>query len=201
MTEKTMFQKFAHLVGGAAPPAAAVQPAAAKAEGDDDDDDRKKKDDETDAQHAARIKKMDEDKEKEEAKAAKKKAKAESDDDDKGDDEDEKDDDKKAIRARERARCEAIFADPAAGRNPTLAAALAFGTSLNRSAAIAMLQAGGTAVQPAATPKVSRLDRAMAAVPVPDVGAGGGRAAVDDNSPAAIAARIVAARQPKKDAA
>ncbi|MFZ2872762.1 hypothetical protein [Zavarzinia sp.] len=45
-------------------------------------------------------------------------------------------------RQRERSRCAAIFADPAAGKNPALAAHLAFGTTLNRKAALKSLRLG-----------------------------------------------------------
>ena len=79
-----------------------------------------------------------------EPKSKRGKAKAAADDDE----DDDEDDDKKemsgtgpraAARRRERARCAAIFAHPAAGGNPALAASLAFETSLSRSAAIAVM--------------------------------------------------------------
>jgi hypothetical protein len=88
-----------------------------------------------------------------------------------GDDEDE-DDDKgemngrsaaSAARRRERARCAAIFAHPAAARNPALAADLAFETTMTRQEAIAVLR--GQTRRSAATE--SRADRN------PRVGPGG----------------------------
>lgn len=65
-------------------------------------------------------------------------------DDDEGDEKEMAGDSAAArARARERGRCAAIFADPAAGRNPALAAHLAFETSLSRKAARAALAQGG----------------------------------------------------------
>jgi len=55
-------------------------------------------------------------------------------------------------RRRERARCKAIFGHKAAGRNPALAAHLAFNTSMSRSQAIATLKAGGVAAPAASRP-------------------------------------------------
>ena len=165
----TALRSFAHLVGIGRQPA----PAAARAE--EEDDDRKKRDDETDDEHAARLAKMDEDekeqKEKEAKAAAKRRAKAEGEGDDESDEEDEKDEDAKAVRMRERGRCAAIFADPAAAKNPALAAHLAFNTNQNRSEAIGSLRASVPA-DPAPAPKRSRLDRDMSRVPVPDVPTG-----------------------------
>ena len=69
---------------------------------------------------------------------------------DEEDDEDEKDAKKKAARMRERARCMAIFASPAAGVRPDLAAHFAFATNLNRRDAVATLEVaaqGGAAPQ------------------------------------------------------
>lgn len=54
-------------------------------------------------------------------------------------------------RARERARCAAIFGCKAAGANPALAAHLAFNTALPRGAAIAALKAGAVGVPTART--------------------------------------------------
>ena len=73
-----------------------------------------------------------------------------------------------AARLRERSRCAAIFRDEAAGKNPALAAELAFSTDLPRGQAIKVLRAGGLAV---ASPR-NTLDRRMANVPVPPVVAG-----------------------------
>lgn len=165
MAEKNPIQKFAHLIG-------LSSPSAAKTKAEDDKDERDKRDDESDDEHAARVKALDDDdkdKKDKDAKAAKK-AKADSDEgDDDSDDAETKDDDKKAVRMRERNRCAAIFADPAAAANPGLAAVLAFGPSnLSRSAAIGLLQAGGATAAPV---KRSSLDARMASVDVPVVGA------------------------------
>ena len=70
---------------------------------------------------------------------------------DEEDDEDEKDAKKKAVRMRERARCSAIFASPAAGVRPDLAAHFAFATNLSRRDAVATLAVaaqGGAAPGP-----------------------------------------------------
>ena len=68
---------------------------------------------------------------------------AEDDDPDAEDDEDELKGKSAAARARrrERARCAAIFGSKAAARNPVLAANLAFGTSMSRHEALALLKA------------------------------------------------------------
>jgi hypothetical protein len=71
-----------------------------------------------------------------------------------------------AARRRERARCAAIFACKAAGRNPEMAAALAFTTSMSRTAAIAALEA---------LPVTARGGGDRAARN-PSLGAGGGQA-------------------------
>ncbi|KAF1041307.1 MAG: hypothetical protein GAK35_03397 [Herbaspirillum frisingense] len=67
----------------------------------------------------------------------------------KADDQDAEDDDEDEMRGksaaasarrRERARCAAIFSSKAAGRNPALAASLAFNTTLTRKEALAVLE-------------------------------------------------------------
>ncbi len=80
-------------------------------------------------------------------------------------------------RRRERARCAAIFGSRQAGRNPQLAASLAFNTSLTRKEAIAVLES-----TPAASPiaNTARADRN------PRVGSGG---SLEANSSQAISAR------------
>ena len=90
-------------------------------------------------------------------------------DDDDGDDEDmedDKDDDAKAARARERARCAAIFRDKAAGANPALAASIAFGTALPRSQALNLLRNGAAA---SAAPGLAQRMRGMEGVRVSSV--------------------------------
>jgi len=68
-----------------------------------------------------------------------------------------------SARRREQARCAAIFATRAAGRNPVLAAQFAFRTRLPRGEAIAMLEA-------APAPASTSTDRAARN---PQVGPGG----------------------------
>ena len=141
---------FAHLAGvGQMSPA--LLPVIAKSESfeedvDDDkkDDDREKREDETDDEYKARVSAMDE-------------AKDEDDDDEKGDAS------ALAARSRERARCAAIFASPAAARNPVLAANLAFGTNLSRQMSLALLQATPAPAAPGNPTRASRN---------PNVGAG-----------------------------
>lgn len=128
-------------------------------------DEDKKRDDETDDEHDARVKAN-------KARRAKRaKAEEEGQDDEEGDDESDDADMRKAAargnRLRERARCAAIFADKAAGKNPALAATLAFCTDLPRSQAIAVLRAGGVAA-PAAR---RTLDQRMATIQTPPVSA------------------------------
>jgi hypothetical protein len=130
----------------------------------------KKRDDEDDDEHKARVKAN-------KARRAKRaRAEENGDEDEDGDDDSDGADMRNrsagAARLRERARCAAIFADKAAGRNPALAATLAFCTSLPRSEAVAVLRAGGT---PAATTPRSTLDRRMASIVVPPVAASGAR--------------------------
>lgn len=125
----------------------------AKAEGGDRDDDDKR----------------DDDKEKEDAKKAKGNRAEGDDDDEEGDDGSDGADMRKkgarSARMRERTRCAAIFSDAAAGKNPALAAQLAFGTDLPRSQAVSVLRTGGLAV--ASRPS---LDQRMATVNTPVVG-------------------------------
>lgn len=109
--------------------------------------------------------------------------KAKNADDEAGDDEDmadDRDDAARAARARERARCAAIFGDKAAGLNPALAASIAFGTALPRSQALNVLRNGAAAAQPREPGLSDRmagmehLRTSGAAAPKP-----GGRQAVD----------------------
>lgn len=113
-----------------------------KAEGDDPE---KKDDDEKDSK-------------------AKKAAKADEDD---SDDEMRGNSAAAAARRRERARCAAIFASKAAGKNPTLAANLAFNTSMSRQEALVVLES---------TPAPAAADHGRSARN-PDLGAGGSSSA------------------------
>lgn len=100
-------------------------------------------------------------------KRMKSKATAAEDDEDKEKAEDDDDEEMRgnsaaaAARRRERARCAAIFASPAAARNPVLAANLAFATAMPRKEALALLE--GTPAPAAATRERKN----------PDLGAGG----------------------------
>lgn len=135
----------------------------ARAEEDDDRKDDDKKDD------AARAeddddKPHDEDKGKRGKKA---KSRAGNGDDENADDDDEEMHGKSAIaaaRLRERERCAAIFACRAAGRNPELAANLAFSTRMTRTEAVAVLQG---------TPPPASPDNPERAARNPRVGPGG----------------------------
>lgn len=185
---------FAHLLG---------LPAAAAARAEEDED-KKQRADESDDDYAKRMeeedKKGDEDEkgakkaeggdddagddEKDEAKA---KGKAEG-----GDDEDEEGDKEKAARQSERARCAAIFASPAAGARPDMAAHLAFNTDLSAKAAVDMLgafAAGGA--QP------SNLASRMAGVKTPNVGASA-PAGKQATGPAAAANMIIEAGKKRR---
>lgn len=157
---------FAHL--------ASRRPAAAAAEGDQPEDEDKKPDVASDEPEA------EDDEKKPDAKGAAEvaddeepdgdePAKAEHDEPD-GDEDPDKEmrgnSPIAAARRRERARCAAIFASPAAGRNPVLAAKLAFTTSMPRTEALAVLE--GTPA-PAAAANPARAARN------PQLGAGGER--------------------------
>ena len=123
-----------------------------KAEGGDDKPDDQGED-ESDEDYKERKKREQEDAEDEE------------------DDEDEKDAKKKAVRMRERARCSAIFASPAAGVRPDLAAHFAFATNLSRRDAVATLE---VAAQGGAAPRKGLLANRMDGQPQPRISAEGG---------------------------
>ncbi len=93
--------------------------------------------------------------------------------DDEEDEEDEKDAKKKAVRMRERARCSAIFASPAAGVRPDLAAHFAFATNLSGRVAAATLE---VAAQGGAAPRKGTLADRMDRQPAPKIGPEGGSA-------------------------
>lgn len=85
----------------------------------------------------------------EDKKKAKAKAKAKAEDDKKEDDELNGTSATAKARLREQARCASIFASAAAGKNPVLAANLAFTTRLSSSAAIRLLESTPVAAQAA----------------------------------------------------
>ncbi|MFZ6724701.1 hypothetical protein ACO0K2_04330 [Undibacterium sp. MH2W] len=184
---------FAHLLGLSA----------AKAQDDDQDDERKQGADESDEDYAKRMEELDkedndgDDEEDEEpAKKSKKSKKASSDDDDQEDDDDSEkaddDDSAKAVKAArnsERARCAAIFASPAAGIRPDMAAHLAFTTNMSSASAIAMLEVaakGGSA-----TADKKSLANRMASVQTPNPGANAGSPSANPSQ--ALAQQILAA--------
>lgn len=162
---KRLAATFAHLLG---------KPHSAKAaENDDDQDPKKQRAEESDEDYAKRME--DDDKKEKEAKKAeddKKKEDAEKD----CDDEEMKGDTPEAqARARERERCAAIFMSPAAGKCPNVAARLAFGSTMSRIEAIAMLEETAASIpEPVAPAKAgarATLDDRMRQAQVPNPGA------------------------------
>lgn len=142
--------------GGVVPKDEGPQAPEASAEGGDE---RKRRDDESDEEYEARMKALDD------------KAVASGKGDKPGDGED--DDDKEMrgnspaaqARRREQARCAAIFASPAAARNPVLAATLAFTMRMSRAEAVAVLES---------TPAPASVLHPQRAARNPQVGATGG---------------------------
>lgn len=153
---------------------------------DDGSDDDKKKDD-VDA--AEKDKEEDDDDDTSGTGKKGKKAKADEDDDaDDSDDEMKGSSASAGARRRERARCAAIFACPAAGSRPDVAANLAFNTTMSRKEAIGVLNSVGMGDS---APRRAALHDRMADANVPRVGAGGGAAVPANLSP--VAAAIIAA--------
>lgn len=99
-----------------------------------DDDERKQRDDESDDEYAKRMKAMDD----QEAEDEERNKDAKADDD--SDEEMRGNGSAAAARRRERARCATIFGSRAAGKNPVLAANLAFNTAMTRKEALAVLE-------------------------------------------------------------
>jgi hypothetical protein len=157
----------------------------------EDDDDDKRAEDDTDGKRAE----DDDDDDDDGAEGKRRGRRAEDDDDDEGDPK------ASAIRLRERARCAAIFAHPAAAKRPDMAAHLAFGTSLSRRAAIDTLKAvaageprmlRGVALRSTDRTRPSDAYRArMAQEPNYDVGSE--REAPTMSSPEAFAKAVIAA--------
>ena len=158
---------FAHLLGISAKKAEDDEDKkdSRRAEDDQEDDDKKsRRADDSDKDYKERADDdNDEDAEDGDDKKSKKSKRAEDDSDDEDDKkskraDDEKDDDKMEddgdddeeemrgksavarARRRERARCAAIFRSKMAGKNPVLAANLAFNTSMTRKEALAVLE-------------------------------------------------------------
>lgn len=182
---------FAHLLGR---PAANAARAEDNKPEDDDDDPRARRADESDEDYAKRMEEEDKKDEEAKRKAEEDEEKKKEDARRKAEDADDDGDEMKgssaaaAARGRERARCRAIFSSAAAGKRPDVAAHLAFGTDLPRSAAIALLES----VASGEAPRRSALAQRMAGVDLPNPG-GGGPEAPSANDPRAIAGRILAA--------
>lgn len=108
--------------------------------------------------------------------------------------EDEGEDDKqaRAVRQKERERCAAIFASPAAAGRVEMAATLAFGTDLTAQQAIAVLETAPAAAAPPAAPAaqspVNPLAAAMAALGNPPITPDGGASSGGDDVSAEVAA-------------
>lgn len=179
--------RFAHLLGIRASQA--------------EDDEMKQGADESDEDYAKRMEE-DEKKKEDEAKRAQEDEKKKEDEAKKAEDEknkskagggnDEEDEKEKAARKSERARCAAIFASPAAGIRPDVAAHLAFSTDMSSADAVGMLET----VSAGSTP-VRGLAMRMATVAVPNVGDSGGAAPAAGSS-TDIAAKIVAAGKKRR---
>jgi hypothetical protein len=171
---------FAHLIGLGA----------ARAEsdpGDDEtqDEERKQRDGESDEDYAKRMEELD-----------KKNAKGGQDDPDAEDDPEDplaeddtsgEDDKQKAARAKERARCAAIFGSKAAAGRPDVAAHLAFNTAMSAREAVGMLDAIGAGAQAGAATGRQSLSSRMAKVPEQKIGSG----AAGTASPAQAAAASI----------
>jgi hypothetical protein len=168
-------ESFAHLAGlGRGAIAARAEDETNEEKKDREDKAQAERDEECAKKEAAGEDTGEDDDEKDARKARQKArgASAADESDDDGDDDSDREEmrgEAASIRRRERARCAAIFSTQAAGRNPVLAANLAFGSDLTRSAAIRILR-DSPAAHAGAT---HRPDRAAGN---PALGSGGGRA-------------------------
>jgi hypothetical protein len=203
---------FVHLLGLQRRPAAAEDTKpndddeGAHATDDTDDDKKKQRAGESDDEYAARMAADDDGGDDDSEAAAAEAAAAEAaaraaakDDDDSGDSK------ANAIRLKERARCSAIFAHPAAAKRPDMAAHLAFGTNLSRAAAIDTLKAvaAGEAqmvrgvtlrsTAPARTKPADAYRARMAEQPVYEVGTDQERQPANASSPETFAKMVMAA--------
>jgi hypothetical protein len=157
----------------------------------DQDDERKQRDDESDEDYAKRMEELD----KKGGDDDQDGAGADDGDDPDADDGDESDKEK-AARARERARCAAIFGSKAAASRPDVAAHLAFNTSMSATEAIGMLGAFAAGGAPAASAKPGKsLASRMAKVPDQNVGTGGAAA---PSGPQGAAAMIISAGKKRR---
>lgn len=179
---------FAHLLGLSAARAEDDEMNQRAEESDEDyakrmeEEDKKQRDGESDEDYAKRME--EEDKKQRDGESDEDYAKRmEGDDDGAGDDEKEK-----AARVSERARCAAIFASPAAGIRPDMAAHLAFSTDMSSSEAVKMLSAFASGAPAARKSLSSRM--AAQTIPNPGASSGGGPAV---SGPQAVAQQILAA--------
>jgi hypothetical protein len=155
---------------------------------DDDDDDQQQDREDGDSKKGQRAEGGDSDEDDEDDEGdegddsgkGKKGKRASDDDDDERAEEDDDDEEEMRgksasarARRRERARCAAIFASKGAGRNPVLAANLAFETTMTRSQAIAVLNKSPS---PGASGQTRRN---------PNLGAGGGQNVTSEQAVAA----------------
>lgn len=174
---------FAHLIGMASADGGEDPNKQRDGESDEDyakrmdEEERKQRDDESDEDYAKRMEELD-------------KKDVEEDEDD-GDNAEDESEGEKAARERERARCAAIFASPAAASRPDFAAHLAFQTSMKASEAIGMLNSFA-----AGAPKRSSLATRMAGVK--QVNTGTGAAAPAPTGANAAAAMILAAGKKRR---
>jgi hypothetical protein len=191
--------RFAHLAGRAAPEAAPVEAPPAPAPATEtavvaltaeqqEEEARKAEDEENETRKSRKARRA--------RRAKKDDAKDDDDADDAGDDDEDDDDDDKMKKAEaaghgaaldaafrsgaraQRRRCAAIFSSPAAAQNLTMAATLAFETSLTADKAEAVLEQAPVAAKPG-------LAARMAAAPQPRIAAG---APSTPSGPAKIAA-------------
>ncbi|CAO3440110.1 hypothetical protein [Azospirillum endophyticum] len=113
-------------------------------------------------------------------------------DGDEEEDDGEEDKQARTVRRKERERCAAIFASPAATGRVEMAATLAFGTDLTAQQAIAVLETAPAAAAPppapAAQSPANPLAAAMAALGNPPITPDGGASAGGDDVSAEVAA-------------
>src|SRR5260364_410162 len=194
--------KCAHLAGIYPKRAQAEKEAdAKKIKRAEDEEDEKSAEDEEEEKEAEDEDAAEEAPKKEKKSQKAKRAKVEDEEEDAEDAPDEKKDSRKAKRAKadegkkedaeargrrlERARAQAIFASPAAGIRPEIAAQLAFQTSLPSDEAIALL----ASIAAGAPRRSADLAERMATIPSPNVGVEG----AEPNGARTLAAHILAA--------
>lgn len=179
LSDITCTAKFAHLVGLGAKRAQEDEEDTKKLKRAEEDEDKKesRRAEEDDEEKEAEDGTEDAEDEPEEDKKSRKAKRAKAEDD-------KKEDAEARGRRLERARAQAIFASPAAGIRPDIAAHLAFQTCLPSGEAIALL-----ASVAAAAPRRNDLFERMATVKSPNVGVEG----AEPHESRALAAQILAA--------